>query len=215
VTTLIEAPLNPPAPSFEGFAFEPEGHVYTLHGDPIHGVTSVLTAQGILPDYSGIDPFYAARGAAVHTAIELDLEDTLDIETLDPQLLPFMDRWWEIRDRLGIEPIWSEVMLCDPTRRYAGRLDLLCRITGSDDLWLLDWKTGDFHPGHFIQVAGGYAPIVSKALDGATVRVGVVSLANKNPKLETASADDLATSPAVFRAALCVQQWRGVKGCNR
>ena len=34
-------------------------------------------------DYSGIDPFYADRGTAVHKAIELLIEDNLDEESLD------------------------------------------------------------------------------------------------------------------------------------
>lgn len=206
---------HPKPPAYDGFEFDPIGHAYALHGDRIHGVTSVLTEQGILPDFSGLDPFYAARGQAVHRAIELDLEETLDIEALDGQLLPYMDRWWRMRDRLDIRPVWSEVMLCDPIRRYAGRLDLLARIGGSEDLWVLDWKTGAFHPGHLVQVGGGYAPLVAKALGVDVVRVGVVSLATDNPKLEVAPAESLADLTAVFRAALCVQQWRGANRCSR
>lgn len=198
----------------DGFAFDPSCHVYTLHGDRIPGVTSVLTDAGVLPDHSFTDPFYAERGSAVHRAIQLDLEDDLNVPALDVGLMPFLARWWEIRELLNLRPLAVEAILCDPVLRYGGMVDFVGHIQHTDDVWILDWKTGHHHPGFFVQVAGGYAPIVKRLLGVDHVRVGIVSLATDNPKL-IAAPGAIGDHHAVFRAALTVHQWRGANRCNR
>jgi hypothetical protein len=84
----------------------------------------------------------AERGKAIHAAFE-KLATTGEA----PRLADFPDEWrpWVMGAanawlQMNPEPEEAERIVCNPTYRYAGRPDLVCRINGRRTL--IDYKTG-------------------------------------------------------------------------
>ena len=71
--------------------FDPEKHQYFLGKKRIPGVSEILQKVGLTKDWTGIDPFYAERGKAVHLAIQYFLENRLDESSLDPVIVPYFE----------------------------------------------------------------------------------------------------------------------------
>lgn len=60
----------------------------------------------------------------------------------------FNDFWKEYKP----EPIKAEFVVVDPDKRYAGTVDLLCKI--KDEVWMIDYKTSsNVYPSHEIQLS--------------------------------------------------------------
>lgn len=99
-------------------------HTYWLDGKRVPGVTSILAP---LCSFEFVKPEVldaaAKFGTAVHLACELDDLGTLDEETLDPALAPYLSAWRKFS--LDHEVQWSliEQTVYHPTLRYAGKLD--------------------------------------------------------------------------------------------
>jgi hypothetical protein len=193
--------------------FDADAHVYCLDGEAVPSVTQALHGAGLLPDYSKLDPFYRERGRAVHEAIALDLRRELDEESVDEEVAPFLDRARRWAAEINLRPIWIEGPLGCPIYRYAGTPDVLA----DSDLGLIlpDWKAGQFEPGHRIQVAGGYFPLLERAaMDGRLplslndlqrVRMCVVPLTKDLPVPVWVEHDQ---HRDMFRAALAIHRWR-------
>ena len=71
--------------------FDEEKHQYFLGKKRIPGVSEILQKVGLSKDLTGIDPFYAERGKAVHLAIQYFLEHRLDETSLDPVIVPYFE----------------------------------------------------------------------------------------------------------------------------
>lgn len=131
----------------DSFTFDPEKHEYRLGGVRLPSVTEIIAAVGATSDKSWMDPFYAERGKAVHTAIQLHLEGDLDEETLDDEVRPRFERWLRWWRKSGMsggvveKPMYS-------WRGFAGTPDLL------EAPVLCDWK-GSYEHGYRLQM-GGY-----------------------------------------------------------
>jgi hypothetical protein len=108
-------------------------------------------------------------GSAVHSAIELDLRDDLDISTVDSQAEGYFEAWRRFRLEKRFNCCLSECWIASRRFRYAGTLDLAGDMDGSDVL--IDAKTTDTsHPGSTLQTAAylhaasemGYMPAHAK-----------------------------------------------------
>lgn len=84
----------------------------------------------------------ADRGTAMHAALEAlaMTGDPPNLETYPEAWRPWMMGATRLWDELRPEAVASELIVCHPTLRYAGRLDLLCWIKRR--LTLLDYKSG-------------------------------------------------------------------------
>lgn len=108
--------------------FTEEGHVYTWDGAVVPSVTQVLDP---LNNFDGI-PWHVlenarVRGEAVHKACELFDYGTLNEETLDPVLQPYLEAWKFFLHVHDMEPVLTEQRLYHPDKGYAGTLDkILC-----------------------------------------------------------------------------------------
>jgi hypothetical protein len=123
--------------------FDEATHSYALDGRPVPGVTSVI--REILAPLFRVDSDLMRRaaefGKAVHRACELDDKKTLDMETLDPALVPWLEGWRKFRAEHP-ETMWhSETKICSYKFRFAGTLDRISINPGSDQPTLLDIKT--------------------------------------------------------------------------
>ncbi len=114
---------------------------YLIDGTFYPRVTKILAR---LTDFSRIDPetleYARQRGTAVHQATNLDDAGTLDPETVDPAVTPYLEAWRRFRSDTNLEILESEKTVWSTRHRYAGTLDRIARIHGC--LWVLDIKTG-------------------------------------------------------------------------
>lgn len=112
--------------------FDTDLHEYRFGGINVPGVTSVLAP---LIDYSKVDPVLLERarllGQAVHKTTELYDQDELDVDSLDPQLVPYLDAWIRFRKEVDFQPLGIEQRVYHPTYRYAGTLDRTGLVRGN------------------------------------------------------------------------------------
>lgn len=122
--------------------FDEARHAYTLDGQPVPGVTSVLKVCSA-GDYANVDPevlaVASARGTAVHRMIELDGQGVLDVERLAPELHPYLAMWREFLATSGFVPILQESRVASRRYGYAGTLDLFGYL--NDWFALIDAKS--------------------------------------------------------------------------
>jgi hypothetical protein len=132
----------------DGLEFDEELHKYSMSGRPVPGVTEVLESVGI-SDFSFVDADtleYAKQlGTAVHSACEMHDNGTLDPESVDPVVFPYLLGWVRFENDYEAEVIENELRVYDPIFCYAGTLDRIIRIGKNDDgiRILLDIKSGE------------------------------------------------------------------------
>ncbi len=129
--------------------FDHEEHVYRVDGVARPGVTEILKAANLSDNATGgngwsIDPDVldnaAERGAIVHLAVELDCQGTLDEDTVDDEIWPYVEAWRDFVSDTGFLPLANELTFYEPCSDYAGTLDMIGLI--GDQLTILDLKTG-------------------------------------------------------------------------
>ncbi|TXH02761.1 MAG: hypothetical protein E6R07_14645 [Nevskiaceae bacterium] len=120
-----------------GLTFDEARHEYRLDGVKLPGVTTVLKPISSA-HYAGVDPDVMARaaalGQAVHKVIELDLQQDLDTDSLDPELVPYYRGWRMFLRQSGFQAYLSEKKLASVQGRYAGTLDLMGVLNGLPSL---------------------------------------------------------------------------------
>lgn len=131
----------------DALTFDDATHVYRCEGIVIPSVTQVLS---LVPPRSRLlqflrgDDLEAKRqlGTAVHAAAHFYDEGTLNPETVDEQVLPYLDGWIKFLREADFVPEQMETLVLHPYLGYAGRFDRLGRRRGGKRV-LLDIKTGD------------------------------------------------------------------------
>lgn len=137
-----------------GLTFEPEEHAYHFDGVRIPSVTQVLQPVGF--DYSSI-PFgtlehAAQRGTAVHLATEFYDDGDLDEDSIDPEILPYVEAWRRFREESGFVVWRSEVRVHSARHGFAGTFDCLGVLNGK--MCIVEKKTtATLHPSTAIQVS--------------------------------------------------------------
>ena len=135
--------------------FDEASHTYTTEVEGAEMVVpsvSTILSDILELDYSGIDPFYADRGTAVHKAVELYIADNLDEESLDEEIVPFFKAYKKFVKETNFKALESEVRVFNNNLWVAGTLDLIGSIGGKRVL--MDIKTGQKHNWHHLQTAG-------------------------------------------------------------
>jgi hypothetical protein len=187
-------------------AFDEATHTYRVDGMVVPSVTQVLhRTLGIRHDP---DPIYAARGTAVHEWIRDHFHDD---ETDPPDgITSYIERFRTFRDMLELQALAVEVRAFSPTLRICGTVDCIAVSQTTGVLWILDWKSGNAEPWHFLQVAGYRRLLQDCEIAGEvaqfsarSAQAAVVSLAAKTPRprlVEERSAE-------VFEHAVHVYHW--------
>lgn len=124
--------------------FDADTHAYRLDGVAIPSVTQILKAAGM---YSYLDAVHPdrlekarLRGVAVHRAIELYANGTLDWSTVSDEVAGYVEgytAWAAVR---GWQPSLVEHRFCHPVYRYAGTLDQGGKL-GYGEEAVVDFKT--------------------------------------------------------------------------
>jgi len=131
------------------FRFDEETHTYYLGDMVLPSVTQVLKAEGFY-NHRG-DPWYMERGSIIHEVTELYDLDDLDMESVDPQIMPYLQAYIKFRKESGFRPGSIEFPLCHPVYLYAGTIDRLGTI--GDEYILLDIKSGSPQKADALQLA--------------------------------------------------------------
>ena len=157
--------------------FRPDNHTYWDDTGLVPGVTTVI--ETICQAFANIPDVYLIpaqdRGTAVHKATELDDLEMLDEDSLDIDLMPYLEAWRQFRADMKFEPERVEKMVYHPAIRYAGTLDRTGTMT-----WkrarrkvILDVKTGPKSRGIGLQLAAYQAALKAELGDEIKTRVSV------------------------------------------
>lgn len=193
--------------------FDAPTHTYTLDGKVLPSVTQILKP---LYDFSAVPADVLERkrqiGTAVHKAIELDLLDDLDPDSLAPEVAPYFAAWVRFKTEFRPESQGGGSEVRVHTASYAGTVDLITGRVGHSDTWVIDYKTS-------AQV-GPVVALQTAAYAHAAHEMGVVPHGPKRATLhllptglykliEHKDRNDI----RVFQSLLIVHQWRQANGC--
>ncbi len=145
--------------------FDEENHIYHVDGKVYPSVTQIIRP---LYSFDGIDSsvleYAAARGRAVHKAIELLNANDLDESSLDPVLVPYLDAYKKFASEMKFTATHSERHLSHPSMHYAGTPDIegvILKGKHKGD-WLVDLKAvAVLHASVGVQLAA-YAALIGK-----------------------------------------------------
>ena len=131
---------NKGLPVFPELRFEEKRHIYTLEGQILPSVTTIMRPLDNAL-YQGIDEeimrMAADRGTAIHNAVENYV--LYGIEDIEPKHRGYFDGFLKFWEENNPEPLATESRLYHRILRYAGTADLPCIIGGKRVL--IDYKT--------------------------------------------------------------------------
>lgn len=121
--------------------FDELKHEYRVDGARVPSVTQILDPLQAL-DGVPWAILEAARefGSHVHLACHLYNMGTLDVRTLDPALLPYLEDWIDFVFKTGFKVLASEQRVYNAAYRYAGTADAFGEWQGTT--WVVDIKSG-------------------------------------------------------------------------
>lgn len=129
----------------QNLKFDSKTHTYTLDEVKLPSVTQVIGGAGLI-NFGGIGEEIMRRaqlfGTATHLACALDDRKQLDIKSLDPALLPYLEAWRKFKKDFGITGFLEiEKQVYSKQWGYAGCLDRL-----TYNLALIEIKTSTTIP---------------------------------------------------------------------
>jgi hypothetical protein len=190
--------------------FDEGPHVYKLDGTVVPSVTEIIKP---LTDYSRVPEhqleYKRSLGKAVHKAIALWEEQDLDVNSMDPDALPFFEAWLRFKEESGFRAVIVERPVASVKLRCAGTPDVVgTRITGDPDelldvkcVWTMERATG-------VQTAI-YADQVEEWLGIKIKRRGGVQLLRDGSYRFHPYADR--NDMNLFRACHAIHAWKGLR----
>ena len=131
--------------------FDSTTHSYTIDGQPVPGVTDILTDMGFI-DKTWFDDYSRERGKLVHRVIHWHITGELDEATIDTAILPYFIAWRRFEKDTGFVSTETEKPLGSKIYRFAGTPDQIGKLNGHDAI--IDYKTGTILPWVGLQLAG-------------------------------------------------------------
>ena len=198
------------------FTFDPERHLYLVEGRPVPSVTQVLHSARLAADFSMVPPDVLERkriiGQYVHTATQYLDEGCLDLETVDPELQPYLAAYQRFLEESGFRPQLIEHRLVSSVAGIlcGGTVDRVGSMNGR--LWLIDLKCVDrLYRGFALQTAGYELLLPKPVLPPFKYTRAVLQLRRDgSPKLSPPYEDP--SDLDVFRAALITTIWKMNRG---
>lgn len=184
--------------------FDEQNHIYRVQGVAIPSVTQILVAEGFI-DTSWFTEYGRDRGKYAHEAIKLYEQGSLDEESLDPVLRPYLDAWKQFKTDTGYVSEVVEEPLYSPVYQYAGTPDNIGLLNGEPTV--LDIKTGAISPWVALQLSA-YETLKKMCLDRVALRLmpdGKYRLRHFKDR----------TDRQVFLAAVATFYWRKNNGLLR
>lgn len=208
---MIEAYEDP------DLTFDEARHIYLYKGKRANSVTQIIKAGNLSKDYGDVDPKVlanaAARGTAVHLAIERYHDGTLVFEDLHEQILPRVIAYQEFVSDYNYEHLCSEKKYYSKKWGFAGGMDAVGIIPTykgetSRKLVLIDYKTSyetDI-PGWSIQVQA-YRELWNENNPNHLIDLCLILWLNRDGKYEIFDANDK-ESWALFVYAIRILNWK-------
>lgn len=133
-------------------SFDADTHTYRDdEGVIVLSTTKILQLAELTPAfYKTLDPWYAEKGHAVHAATEYFDKGTLDLDTVDPQIVGYLDAYRAFRRDLPLDILGIEVRLRHPRYGYSGTIDRIVE--------------GDKHYKLFLKANGKYKLVEVKRI---------------------------------------------------
>lgn len=182
--------------------FDQGTHTYYLDGVRVPSVTQIIKRAGLMQGLDWVNPHGLLRGQYVACTTEYYDRGELDLETIDDQLLPYLNGWIDFLKKAEPELLGIEELVCNPEYGYAGKLDRRLVLRGEPSI--LDIKLGQHQPWHGLQTAA-YAACFEEAHQ----RYSLILKEDESYRLMWhKDSDDL----PVFRAALAVVNFKKKKG---
>lgn len=121
--------------------YDDASHTYTINGEVFPSVSTVL---GMFCDFSRVPKdvleYKRKIGRATHKAIELYEADTLDVDTVDDAVMPYLESYIKFKTIKPFRVIAAEQIVYSKKHRIAGRLDFNVVFDGNPDIWQIDAK---------------------------------------------------------------------------
>lgn len=105
--------------------FDSEKHEYRWDDKIVPSVSEILRATGQAKDWKDVPPYYRDRGIACHAAIHLYLLGTLDEDSVDEAVKPYLNQFKEWNKTQDMYVPVSEQPLYSKRLKFAGTPDLL------------------------------------------------------------------------------------------
>ncbi len=190
--------------------FNAETHEYFYEGLKIPGVTRTIKDAGLI-DLSKIPADILDRaqkfGTAGHKAVELDDQDNLNMESLDPALLPYLEGWRKFKKDTMFAVLSIEEPVFSKRYRYAGTLDRRGLIKARHTI--IEIKFGILDPTAAIQLEAYKEawnegkPVKEKIKDRLVVQLCQDGTYKLPPEKHYEKSDF-----SVFLSALTLRNWR-------
>jgi len=186
-----------------------ENHIYRYDGTIVPGVSEILQSAGLV-DFSTVPAERLEKsrkfGNAVHLTCEFSDRETLDDDSLDPALTPYLTGWEIFRQEYNLSFTAIETQLYSSLYRFAGTIDRIGHWRIDDSLLIIDIKSGADNPAIKIQLAA-YELLVKEALKikGKVKRLAVYLNGKGTYSIkEYKDKNDM----NIFIGALSVYNWR-------
>ena len=125
-------------------------HSYLHDGEPIPGITQILSEMGLMGDYQP-DPWYLERGRLVHLACEYLDKDGLDWDSLDDEIRSRVEAYQKFKKDYDFKPRMIE----QPVHNH--RLNVACTPDREGNIkWhdaVVELKNGGRQKWHRLQLA--------------------------------------------------------------
>lgn len=199
------------------FRFDPERHLYLVQDRVVPSVTQVLHAAGLSADYSAVAPEVLeckrTIGEYVHKATQYLDEGSLDLESIDPQIQPYLTAYQRFINDSGFRPQLIE-------HRLVGNINgMLCggavdrEGTMAGKLWIIDLKCIEhLYPSFALQTAG-YELLLPRPITPPFRYTRAVLQLRSNGSYKLTSYEDSADFD-IFRAALALTVWKINRGMD-
>jgi hypothetical protein len=190
--------------------FDPENHLYSVDGEVIPSTTQILKAEGLLAFPAGSERAML-KGSYVHLACEYLDWGTLDEETLDATLAPYVEAYklFLAESRFEADPEHIERRLYHPGWKYAGTMDRTGMMGKAPAV--LDIKTGSPHPAYALQLAA-YKELLG--VNNVTVVKGFSLYLHDTGKYTLTEVKDMRGAWQTFAAALTLYKWKQANNIN-
>lgn len=162
-------------------SFEPKDHLYKDdNGNMLDSVTQILKME--LNTFNFKFPGNAAsKGTHIHTACEYYDEGDLDVNSLSPEIVPYVAGYIVALELEEIEILQNEVRRYHPKYLYAGTIDKIWKVKGIQDV--TDIKSGLEYPQYKWQISA-YEEMVRHEI-GKSTRHCLYLLGGKKIRRET------------------------------
>lgn len=180
--------------------FDPIIHSYTIGGQQVPSVTTILRKMGFI-DTAWLTDYGRDRGKLVHRIIHWHIEETLDEATIDPVLRGYFDAWKHFVSETGFVSTAAEVPLGSILHRFCGTPDHIgtFALSGEQES-VVDCKTGAIAPWTGLQLAA-YEILYGKPLKRYALAL------KDNGKYSLKQFSDR-QDRSIFLAALACYQWQ-------